>query len=308
MKKETIFIFQKEIWENFCKIKKIEKNHTSILKNLIIYISSIPALGSIISKIFLPWEFIKDDKLFELINSFLLEKKIDLGIILELDNFLFNDDINYSNFQKDSLDKLFKNKIKNIYVSYNFGKRKNNTSPKHNNYILSSQYMWNNIGLLNFICNKNNINLYLNLDIHIDNSSVENIYIHYRQIIWDGIDIFKKMDLEFSKLNIVMQPIYHTNKKEKQDENTTASITYRYITECLSKNSPQIILMPNDRMDFVYFRGLVEKIRRYDKESKIQFGFDINLLKLFYDNWKCYDDNVLTAQQKLYGELEKFNL
>ena len=61
------------------------------------------------------------------------------------------------------------------------------------------------------------LNLYLNLDIHIDNSSVENIYIHYRQIIWDGIDIFKKMDLEFSKLNIVMQPIYHTNKKEKQE-------------------------------------------------------------------------------------------
>ena len=305
MKKETIFIFQKHIWDDFCKKKKI--NNQIILKNIIIYICSIPGLNGIVSKIFLPWNFIDDENLFQLINNFLKEKKIELGVILELDNFLFKNNIFYSTFNVNHLNIFLKKEIKNVYASYIFGKRDINISPKHISYINSSLYQWNNIGLLKYFCDNNNINLFLNLNMDIENSSIENNYIHYRQVIWDGIDVLKKMEINFSELKIVMTPIFNTCIKDKQDENTTASITYRYITECFSKNNQEITIIPNDKMDFIYFKEFLKKIKRYDKDEKIIFGIDMNLLKLFYNNWNCFDDNVLIAQQKLYNDINNLN-
>ena len=279
------------------------KNKDIAKKSLILYFFTIENLDGLLDKIYLPESIFMDELFFESIRSFF--GNIGLSITPK---FINNGILHYScNPLRDIEEMVSKYKIKNIHYPVEFGKRLIQKSPKFDEYVINSQYNWTNIVLLYEWCNKNEIELIVEINLSFFENSSEDYYIHMRQILWEGIDIFRKYNIKFNKISLII-PVFYPKLKGLRnsdiiDPYNVAHTTLRCITECLTKEKMRIILKTCNEFSLLGYMRYINYFKGHNRENTINSSLSSYCLKDYIEKWDFKEKNLKDAQKEFLRTL-----
>lgn len=182
--------------------------------------------------IFVSNYFFNDEQFMKSIYEYSDKNNIEIGLYYE--RYLINTDDYYLMCPLNEIQSLMsKYLIKNIMIETPYGIRENTKSPKLEKYLLQNHWNWTNIILVYQYCKSKNINVLVDISIFFLENSAEDYYIHLRQLISDGKELFLRYQENIKNITLCFSEIKPKSKKINIRNN--ANITSRFISECLSK-------------------------------------------------------------------------
>jgi len=276
------------------------KNIENAKKSFILYFLTIPDILSF-EEIYFPESTFLDSKFMDSIIPFI--KKYGLSVKSE---FVHQDELEYSSNPVNRV-KVYYEKYNFSFLHYHikFGKRRIQKSPKYDEYIINSQYNWTNVYLVLSWCKKNNVKLLIDLDLSFFENSSEDYYIHMRQVLWEGIDLFRRFNCKFNEIKLMIYPFYPKLRGLKDtnilDPINIAHITLRCINECLSKEKMDIVLRSCDEFSIYNY---MKYCKFYEKKfDKISYSITAFCLKEYLMDWNFNEKNLEIAHNNFRKEL-----
>lgn len=281
------------------------KNIQSDKKMLILYFLTLPNLNQLVDYIFLPESLFEDEPFIETILPFIQKIGISLRSKLVIGE---SDILDYNLNPLPVLKKYYeKFKFHAIHFRSNFGMRSISKSPKNDEYVLNSQYNWMNVAIVEQWSSKNDIKFVVEPYLYFLENSSEDFYIHMRQIFWEGIDIFRKMNLKFSSIQLLIGPFYPKLKGLRNmdilDSANVANTTLRCMTECLTKEKVEIMIKSHFEFSLVSYMKYVKHFRNYSKDLSVNWIISSECLKEYIKNWNFHERNLKVAQEELVNNL-----
>lgn len=275
-------------------------------KTLLTYLLSTPKLNQKINCCIIPESILDDQQFTQQIIDFLQLNKIKIGISMQT-KYIRKDEANpiTQDYCWNTLPLIKKYiqqypQIKLVHLTFPFGKRRIQKSPKYEEYLLHSQYNWTNIALIMQECNRE---LLIEPLLYFYENSSEDSYIHMRQIIWDGTEILKRFGVKMGDLCLLINPFYPNIKGLKNpdvlDPENIANTTLRCLTEVLSKDKPKILMKSCDDMGIYSYAKYIKFIKSYNKNLDIEFVIGKEIIKQFMDIWEGKMQNIEEAQKKI---------
>jgi len=288
------------------------KNISFSKKSLITYFITLPRLNDLIDILFLPESLLDEDNFVNSISSLLEKLQIKVGITINT-RILKNEDetplsqdyfFNPLPFIQNYCEKY---NVTHIFFSLPFGKRRIQRSPKYDEYSLHSQFNWTNCAVtLQWILN-NKKELWIEPNVYFFENSSEDFYIHMRQILFEGGEVFRKMGFKLNQVKLVIPPFYPKLKGLRDadilDPGNIANTTLRCITECLTKEKMDLFVRPCKEMTLTSFMKYIKFIKTYGKEIAMDYILTADCLKEYIKNWDFMENNLEEAQKKLHNEL-----
>jgi len=279
------------------------------IKSLLTFILTSPKLNKKIVGCILP-EIVLDDKQFtQQIMEFLNSNKIKIGISMQT-KYIRKDEGNP--FTQDfcwNLLPIIKNYIQQyplieiIHVTFPFGKRRIQKSPKYDEYILHSQFNWTNIALIQKELKQK---ILVEPLLYFYENSSEDSYIHMRQILWDGIETLRRLGGKIGEIDLLINPFYPNIRRMKEiDVANISNTTLRCLMEVLSKEKPTIYLRSCEQMGIYSYGRYLKVVKDYNKNLDIRWMIGRELIKDFMDIWQGKQNNVEEAQKKLNGGIDE---
>lgn len=294
------FIFNDNELENLLKGRK---NIEMAKKSLILYFFTLPNLSEIVDIIYLPESVFNDEIFYDKIKLFFGR----IGISLN-SKFVSEENLSYSCNDMEGVKRVItKYNILDIHYQVDFGKRNISKSPKHDENIINSQYNWTNIYLLYKYCNKNNIKMLVEPILSFNENSSEDYYIHMRQILWEGIDIFRKFNIKFNEISIIILPFYPLLKGVRNNDIiepvNIGHITLRCINECLTKERMDIKIKTNIDFSILGYMRYCKYFKSHSKDNSINCVLSSYCLKDYVKNWDFKEINLGEAQNEFIKSL-----
>lgn len=282
-----------------------KKNIQSAKKSLILYFFTLPGLDKLVDIIYLPESILEDFEFTNSIRPFF--NKIGISVSPKIINE--KDSLEYFSNPLPIISSLnSKYKFSGVHYPINFGKRLIQKSPKYDEYIIHSQYNWTNVHLIYDWTQKNNIQLLVEPNLFFQENSSEDFYIHMRQILWEGIDIFRKLNTKFNKIKIIIQPFYPKLKGLRDndilDSANIASTTLRCITECLTKEKMEILLKSCKEFTIHSYNKYIKHYKTYNKDNTINYLITTDCFKEYLKNWDFQEKNLKETQSQFILNLE----
>jgi hypothetical protein len=275
-------------------------------KSLITYILTTPKLKQKINCCILPESILNNQQFTQQIIDFLQLNKIKIGISMQTKFIRKNEGTPITQDYSWNTLPLIKNyiqqypQIQSVHLTFPFGKRRIQKSPKYEEYLMHSQYNWTNIALIKQECDKE---ILIEPLLYFYENSSEDSYIHMRQILWDGIETLKRFGVKMEDLQFIINPFYPNIKGLKNpdvlDAGNIANTTLRCLTEVLSKDKPKIFLKSCNEMGIHSFGKYLRFIKSYNKNLKINFIIGKEIIKQFMDIWAGNSHNLGEAQKKI---------
>ena len=195
--------------------------------------------------------------------------------------------------------------IEYIHVVFPFGRRVIQKSPKYDEYLMHSHYNWVNIVLIQQEIKKK---IMVEPLLYFRENSCEDSYIHMRQILWDGIEIMRKLGGRMSDLELMIGPFYPSLRGMREvDVANISNTTLRCLTEVLSKERPVIYMRGCERMGIGGYGRYLRGIRDYNKNLEIRWVLGRELIKEFMDIWGGDPNNLGEAQKRVSNGINELS-
>jgi len=273
------------------------KNILSAKKALILYFMTMPGLNEY-DIVYLPEFIFEDDNLAKSIQN--IFPRIGISVTSKLLN-PESKSLDYSSNPLNEIKEIHKKyPIHGIHYPISFGSRSIQKSPKHDEYIIHSQYNWVNVILVMEWCKSQNISLMVEPNLYFQENSSEDFYVHMRQIFWEGIEIFRRLNRKFSDIILVVKPFYPKLKglKDMQilDPVNIANSTLRCINESLTKERMEIMIKPVREFGISSYMKYVKFFKDYNKDNTINCLITVDCLKEYVKEWDFKESNLELAQ------------
>lgn len=273
------------------------KNKLSAKKSLILYFLTLPKISQLIDMIYLP-ESVLDDEQFTQ-SIFNIFSNIGISVSSKL---IFTDNLLDYNLNPLPIIKNYQSKYKfqAIHYKIDFGNRSIQKSPRNEDYIIHSQYNWTNVLLVNNWCEENNLKLLVESNLYFTENSPEDYYIHMRQILWEGIEIFRRMGKKFNKINLIINPFYPKLKGLNGthiEPSNIANTTLRCINECLTKEKMEILIKSCVEFNMTSYLKYIKFFRDYSKDNTINCLLTSDCLRNYIRDWDFKNENLEKAQE-----------
>jgi len=200
--------------------------------------------------IFISNHFFGDEIFMKSIYEYSVKNSIEIGLYYE--RYLINTEDYYLMCPLNEIQTLVsKYPIRNIMLETPYGIRDYTKSPKLEKYLLQNHWNWTNVILVHQFCQSKKINVLVDISIVFGENSAEDYYVHLRQLINDGKEIFLRYQENIKNISLCFSEI--KPKMKKNNSRNNANITSRFISECLSNinyfiksNSQEFILSLNE--------------------------------------------------------------
>lgn len=291
------------IFNDFDLEKLLPRNLPGQKKSLILYFLTLPAFADIV---YLPQSLISDDEFIKPVIDFLLNIKVKVGISMNVKVIDTDDGLEFFVNTFPEIQRYYsKYQISGIHCKLPFGKRKIQKSPKFDEYILHSQNNWTNVAVILQWCKKNNLDLLIEPNLNFFENSSEDFYIHMRQILWDGTDIFRRLGLKFNQMKLIIPPFYPVLKGLRDtdilDPANIANTTLRCISECLTKERMEVYTRGCFEMGLTGFEKYLKFMKTYGKDVKPEGIFTCDCLREYVKIWDFQESNLKNAQESIFN-------
>ncbi len=282
-----------------------KKNILAAKKSLILYFLTLPNLANTFETIFLPESILDDNEFIKTIISFFS----NIGISLTPKLMDDNDSLEYLSNPLLTIKKYHEiYNFTSVHYPVNFGKRLINKSPRYEEYIIHSQYNWTNVAIIHNWCLKKDVKLFVEPNLYFQENSSEDFYIHMRQIFWEGIDLFKKLNYKFNKLKIIVQPFYPKLKGLRDgdilDPQNIANTTLRCINESLTKERIELLIKPCKELSLLGYSRYIRFFSMHNKENDINCLITSDCLKEYIKDWDYQESNLQSSQKNFIDCLD----
>jgi len=284
-------------------------------KSFLLYFLTTPKLIQKFSTIFLPESILQDTDFATNIINYIKNEQVNIGISLNTQFAKNGEDIPLTqDYISNPLPIILQYKqqysdINSFHIVLPFGKRRIQKSPKHDEYVVQSHYNWTTLATIAQVMQNMNIELIAELDVYFYENSSEDYYIHMRQILWDGQDLFKKLGLKLPTL--LVNPFYPKLKGLRNpdvlDPANIANTTLRCLMESLQK-PPTIWIKSCEDMGPYAYAKYIKFITTYRKEGQLQIRFTIGgeMMGEFINIWMGNTNNMEEARKKVSDGLVGF--
>ena len=292
--------------------KLLSKISLKAKKSFILYFLTTPKLIQKFTHVFLPESILQEENFANQIIQFLKSEQVKIGISISPTFVKKGEDLPLTqDYIWNPLPFLLKYKkqfpdIQSFHITLPFGQRRIQKSPKHDEYLVQTQYNWTTLATIMQTLEKENLELVAELDVYFYENSSEDYYIHMRQILWDGYDLLKKLGMQFPTL--LVNPFYPKLKglrnPDALDAANIANTTLRCLMESLQK-PPAIWIKSCDEMGKYAYQKYIKFISTYKKDGKLQISWTLGseLLDEFVNVWMGQSNNVEEARKKFWDGL-----
>jgi len=285
------------------------KNKLGAKKSLILFFLTLPDFKNLFEVVYLPESILNDEEFFKQVRPLMgkIGVSFDSKLIIGEEGIL---DYSYNPLQ-DLVRYKAKYDLYGVHYKVNFGKRLIQKSPKYDEYVLNSQYNWMNVVIMQQYCLKNSISLMVDLMLSFMENSSEDYYIHMRQILWEGVDIFRRMNMKFSMIRLVVSPFYPRlrglRNGEILDSANIAHTTLRCVTECLSKEKMLVLVRSCVDFSLVSYVKYLRYYGSHGKDVEVEGILCGDCLVEYVRDWDFREKNLREAQTNFLGVIGKLS-